>query len=91
VFREGFGRLGAEFVKAAEVDRVAALKRVESPEFFQAMRLKTLQVLYASSIAYAYFGYEGEAFSKGGYVERGFNNLRWLPEVPLEDSGPLPM
>jgi hypothetical protein len=55
------------------------------------MRLKTLQVLYASSIAYAYFGYEGEAFSKGGYVERGFNTLRWLPEVPLEDSGPLPM
>jgi hypothetical protein len=91
VFREGFGRLGAEFVKAAEVDRVAALKRVESSEFFQAMRLKTLQVLYASSIAYAYFGYEGEAFSKGGYVERGFNTLRWLPEVPLEDSGPLPM
>jgi hypothetical protein len=91
VFREGLGRLGAKFVKATEVDRVAALKRVESSEFFQAVRLKTLQVLYASPIAYAYFGYEGEAFSKGGYLERGFNNLRWLPEVPLEDGGPLPM
>jgi len=54
------------------------------------MRLKTLQVLYSSPIAYAYFGYEGEAYSKGGYLFRGFNDLRWLPEVPAKDSGPLP-
>ena len=91
IFREGLGRLGAEFAKAAETDRVDALKKIESSEFFQTMRLKTLQVLYASSMAYAYFGYEGEAFSKGGYLQRGFNDLRWLPEVPLEDSGLVPM
>jgi len=91
IIREGLGRLGAGFVKLMEPDRVAALKNVESSEFFQAVRLKTLQVLYATPMAYAYFGYEGEAFSKGGYLERGFNGLRWLPEVPLEDSGPVPM
>ena len=91
ILREGLSRLGAEFIKATETDRVAALKKVESSEFFQTVRRKTLQVLYASPIAYAYFGYEGEAFSKGGYVLRGFNDLRWLPEVPLEDSGPVPM
>ena len=89
--REGLSRLGSEFIKATEADRVAALKKVESSEFFPTMRLKTLQVLYASPIAYAYFGYEGEAFSKGGYVLRGFNDLRWLPDVPLADSGPVPM
>jgi hypothetical protein len=54
------------------------------------MRVNTLQVLYATPLAYAYFGYEGEAFSKGGYLYRGFNDLRWLPDVPLEDSGPVP-
>lgn len=89
-FKEGIGRLGADFAKAPENDRVAALKKVESSEFFQNMRLKTLQVLYATPMAYAYFGYEGEAFSKGGYLDRGFNDLRWLPEVPPEDSGPMP-
>ncbi|HEV2689151.1 MAG TPA: gluconate 2-dehydrogenase subunit 3 family protein [Bryobacteraceae bacterium] len=89
--REGLRQLGTEFTKAAEADRVAALKKVESSEFFQTMRVKTLQVLYATPMAYAYFGYEGEAFSQGGYVLRGFNDLRWLPEVPLTDSGPLPM
>jgi hypothetical protein len=41
-------------------------------------------------MAFRLFGYEGEAFSKGGYLTRGFNDLRWLPEVPLADSGPVP-
>ena len=89
--QEGTATLGAAFAKSAEPDRVAALQKIENTPFFTAMRLKTLQVLYSSQFAYAYFGYEGEAFSKGGYVLRGFNDLRWLPEVPLEDSGPLPM
>ena len=49
----------------------------------------TLATLYASPLAYAHFGYEGEAYSKGGYLTRGFNDLDWLPDVPLEDSGPV--
>jgi hypothetical protein len=91
LIKEGIVRLGAAFAKQREGDRVSRLKEIESSDFFRTMRLKTLQVLYSSPIAYAYFGYEGEAFSKGGYVVRGFNDLRWLPEVPVEDSGPLPM
>jgi hypothetical protein len=90
LIREGVASLGAGFAASSESERVAVLKKIESTAFFQTMRLKTLQVLYSSPIAYAYFGYEGEAFSKGGYLFRGFNDLRWLPEVPAEDSGPLP-
>lgn len=89
--KEGIARLGTGFAKSPENDRVSALRKIESSDFFQKIRLKTLQVLYATPIAYAYFGYEGEAFSKGGYVLRGFNDLHWLPEVPIEDSGPVPM
>jgi len=90
MIKEGIAGLGAKFSKSDESERVATLKRIESFEFFQTTRLKTLQVLYATPVAYAYFGYEGEAFSKGGYVLRGFNDLHWLPEVPREGSGPLP-
>ena len=90
MLKEGRAKLGAGFGVSSERDRIEALKRMESSQFFQAVRLKTLQVLYSSPLAYAYFGYEGEAFSKGGYLHRGFNNLRWLPEVPLADAGPLP-
>jgi hypothetical protein len=90
MFKEGLASLGASFAASSESERVEALRKIESSAFFQTMRVKTLQVLYSNPIAYAYFGYEGEAFSKGGYLRRGFNDLRWLPEVPAEDSGPLP-
>jgi len=90
MIKEGVAALGAGFAAGSESARIEALKKIEFSALFQTMRLKTLQILYSSSIAYAYFGYEGEAFSKGGYLFRGFNDLRWLPEVPDEDSGPLP-
>jgi hypothetical protein len=89
--KDGLAQLGPNFATAAEAPRVAALKEIESSPFFQFLRLKTVQTLYASPVAYAYFGYQGEAFSKGGYLFRGFNDLRWLPEVPPEDSGPMPV
>ncbi|HEY6266781.1 MAG TPA: hypothetical protein VIX11_00665 [Candidatus Acidoferrum sp.] len=90
MIKEGLAGLGSEFAAGAENDRVAMLKKVESSAFFQMMRQKTMQVLYATPLAYAYFGYEGEAFSNGGYLLRGFNDLRWLPEVPRQDGGPMP-
>jgi len=90
MLREGIRTLGAGFASAAEPQRVQALKSLESSTFFKTIRAKTLGTLYATPMAYAYFGYQGEAFSKGGYLFRGFNDLRWLPEVPLQDSGPLP-
>jgi hypothetical protein len=88
--REGVATLGGAFATSPENVRVDALKKIEQSPFFQTMRVKTLGVLYSTDMAYRYFGYEGEAFSKGGYLFRGFNDLRWLPEVPLVDAGPVP-
>jgi hypothetical protein len=89
LLRQGVSALGAEFAAGTEAERVAALQAVESTPFFKLVRATTLVTLYASPLVYAYFGYEGEAFSKGGYLLRGFDDLRWLPEVPLADSGPV--
>jgi hypothetical protein len=89
LLRQGVAGLGAGFAGAAESERAAALQGIETTPFFKSVRATTLMTLYASPLVYAYFGYEGEAFSKGGYLLRGFNDLRWLPEVPLADSGPL--
>jgi hypothetical protein len=89
-YAEGIAQLGTNFASANEAARVTALEKVESTPFFQTLRISTLQTLYATPMAYAYFGYEGEALSKGGYLHRGFNDLRWLPDVPETDSGPMP-
>ena len=91
MLKDGVKTLGPGFAADDEGARVEALRKIESTPFFQTMRVNTLQTLYATPLAYAYFGYEGEAFSKGGYLYRGFNDLRWLPDVPLADSGPAPV
>jgi hypothetical protein len=90
LLKAGLASLGATFATAPEASRVTALRAVESGPFFQSVRLKTLLVLYSNPIAWAHFGYEGEAFSKGGYLLRGFNDLKWLPDVPAAASGPMP-
>ncbi len=87
---EGLKQLDQRFAIMPEGMRFVALKKIEMTPFFQYLRLKTLQLLYTSPLAYAHFGYEGEAFSKGGYLYRGFDDLHWLSEVPAEDSGPVP-
>jgi hypothetical protein len=87
--KDGVASLGTGFATAPEAQRVEALRKLEPTAFFQNLRVQTLQVLYSTPLAYACFGYEGEAFSKGGYLQRGFNDLRWLPEVPSADSGPV--
>ena len=89
MMKDGVTALGADFAASPEAARVETLKKIEQTPFFQTMRVKVFGLLYATEMAYRYFGYEGEAFSKGGYLFRGFNDLRWLPEVPLSDSGPV--
>jgi hypothetical protein len=89
--KAGIASLGEGFVLMPENARVEQLRHIESGAFFQSVRLKTLLVLYNNPIAWAHFGFQGESFSKGGYLLRGFNDLKWLPEVPLADSGPMPL
>jgi hypothetical protein len=64
LMKAGLAGLGADFSANTESERVAALKKVETSDFFRTMRQTTVQVLYATPMAYAYFGYEGESFSK---------------------------
>jgi len=88
---DGLRSIGADFSIRDEATRVQRLRAVEQTAFFQGVRFKTLLVLYDNPVSWAHFGYEGEAFSKGGYLQRGFNDLHWLPEVPASAAGPNPV
>ncbi len=61
-----------------EIDRVALLRQIESDGFFQAVRGGLVVSLYNQKEVWPIFGYEGESFSKGGYIERGFDDIAWL-------------
>ena len=61
-----------------EADRVGVLRRMQDTEFFQAVRGGLVTGLYNQQEVWPVFGYEGESFSKGGYIDRGFDDINWL-------------
>ena len=77
---------GGSFVKANERQRRALVKALEGQPFFATVRGQCITSLYDNDMAYATFGYPGSAWEKGGYITRGFQDLKWLPAPSLEAS-----
>lgn len=61
-----------------EEDRSALLREIEDSEFFQSVRGGLVVGLYNQKEIWPVFGYEGESYSKGGYIDRGFDDIDWL-------------
>ena len=61
-----------------EEERVRLLRDLEAEPFFQAVRGGLVTGLYNNPEVWPLFGYEGESASKGGYLERGFDDIEWL-------------
>ncbi|MFD9901156.1 gluconate 2-dehydrogenase subunit 3 family protein [Mesorhizobium sp. NPDC059025] len=61
-----------------EEERVSVLKAIETTPFFQAVRGGLVVSLYNQKEVWPVFGYEGESYSKGGYISRGFDDIEWL-------------
>jgi len=61
-----------------ERDRVDILRGMENSVFFQTIRGGLVTGLYNQKAVWPLFGYEGESFSKGGYIDRGFDDISWL-------------
>src|SRR5690606_23498466 len=61
-----------------EDDRVRILREIETTPFFQAVRGDLVVSFYNQKELWPHFGYEGESYSKGGYITRGFDDIEWL-------------
>jgi hypothetical protein len=51
---------------------------MEAEPFFQKVRGGLVTGIYNNPEVWPLFGYEGESFSKGGYINRGFDDIEWL-------------
>jgi hypothetical protein len=61
-----------------EADRVDLLKAQSENPMFETIRSGLIASLYNQQEVWPIFGYEGESFSKGGYIHRGFDDIIWL-------------
>lgn len=61
-----------------ERDRVDILRAMENSPFFQQIRGGLVTGLYNQKAVWPLFGYEGESFSQGGYLTRGFDDITWI-------------
>ncbi|MHA7292529.1 gluconate 2-dehydrogenase subunit 3 family protein [Arthrobacter sp. HLT1-21] len=87
---------GENFLDLSDDRALAVLQRIADLEFFGFIRRTTVLNFYDDPEVWGVFGYEGESFSKGGYLHRGFDDLDWLPsprieeaDEPLTEIGPL--
>ncbi len=80
---------GGNFAKASEKQRNDIVRGLEGTAFFATVRGQCITSLYDNDMAYAVFGYPGSAWEKGGYITRGFQDLKWLPE-PSKEASPAP-
>jgi hypothetical protein len=74
------------FLDLSDERALAVLKRIADLEFFGFIRRTTVLNFYADPQVWEVFGYEGESYSKGGYLHRGFADLDWLPDPRVEES-----
>lgn len=79
---------GGNFAKATPTKKLAVVKAMESSPFFNLVRSTCVTSLYDNDMAFAALGYPGASWDKGGYITRGFQDLKWLPNPPASASPP---
>ena len=79
---------GGHFAKASAAKQLEIVKGLEGTPFFATVRGQCVTSLYDNDMAFAALGYPGSSWEKGGYITRGFQDLKWLPAPSLEDSPP---
>ena len=60
--------------------QLAAMTKVQDEAFFTAIKFQVLGRFYAHAEVWKAINYPGSSVEYGGYVERGFNDIDWLPE-----------
>jgi hypothetical protein len=66
---------------AWEDDRVVLLEGFQGSALFKKLQSDLLVSLYNNKEIWPKFGYEGSSADKGGYINRGFNDIDWLPQA----------
>ncbi|TQM37006.1 hypothetical protein [Pseudonocardia cypriaca] len=98
VLDRGLADLAVALEGRADLESVTAeLAAIQEGELFRTLRPLVARHLYDDPEVRAHIGYPGPSSDLGGYLHRGFDDLDWLPDPPVEEPdeplvelGPLP-
>lgn len=76
---------GGAFTELTAQEALPLLLRVQHTTFFGFVRQTVVVSLYEDEEVWDALGYEGPSFDKGGYIDRGFDDLDWLPDPRIEE------
>ena len=71
---------GKPWIALPEADQIAVMKEIERTPFFGTMRTVAVNTIFTNPTVWILIGYEGSAVEHGGYVNRGFNDISWVPK-----------
>ena len=67
-------------LRCLRAGKVEALEKIQHTPFFQFVLNETLGGVYRHPLTWELLGYEGSSLEFGGYIDRGFNDIDWLPD-----------
>lgn len=73
------------FTELTPQEALPLLLRIQHTTFFGFVRQTVVVSLYEDEEVWEVLGYEGPSFEKGGYLNRGFDDLDWLPDPRIEE------
>lgn len=72
------------FSRLDEETAALVLRGIADTPFFAGVHQVAVVALYDDHEVWDVLGYEGPSYDKGGYVDRGFDDLDWLPDPRVE-------
>jgi len=84
LLRDGVAALDAgahgKWLEVSDEEKLRVLKNMDTTPFFQTVRGAMVNGFYNQPVVWKQFGYEGSSWQLGGYLNRGFNDISWLPK-----------
>ncbi|SFA84664.1 Gluconate 2-dehydrogenase subunit 3 [Poseidonocella pacifica] len=89
--RDGLARIDAQaealfgtpYTEIADPDaREGVLRKFQHDGFFQGVRWTAYFAIYNNVDVWPLFGYQGSSVEYGGYIDRGFSDITFVPQGP---------
>lgn len=74
---------GSTYAEIEDADaREGLLRHFQNDGFFQSVRWTAYFGIYNNKDVWPLFGYQGSSVEHGGYIDRGFSDITFVPEGP---------